>query len=76
MEKIEIPQACTHAESWQVLRSDCNLRWIQLGDATSAGQDNLLRQRQWESILDDLVNGQEVVETNGSLEPVHGAARM
>ena len=76
MEKFEIPQACTHAESWQVPRSDCNLRWIQLGDATSAGQDNLLRQRQWESILDDLVNGQEGVETNGSLEPVHGAARM
>ena len=43
--------------SWQVLRSDCNLRWIQLGDATSAGQFNLLRQWQRESILDDLVDG-------------------
>jgi hypothetical protein len=43
--------------SWQVLRSDCNLRWIQLGDATSAGQINLLRQWQRDSILDGLVDG-------------------
>ena len=47
-----------------MLRSVCNLRWIQLGDAVSAGQIELLRQWQRDSIWDALVDGNECVEPN------------
>ena len=54
------------ANSWQVQRSDCNLRWIQLGDATSAGQFNLLRQWQMVSRVNGLIGGKQWPEPKGS----------